>query len=172
MKFISKIKQSIKNKRFKQCGKNTFTDSTIKGNLKNVIVGNYCYLGENNQFISLNALITIGDYVMTGPDVLFVSGNHQFDILGKRMIDISDSDKNNECDEDISIGDDVWIGARSIILKGVSIGRGAVIGAGAIVTKNVPPYAIVAGNPANIIRYRFSEEQIAEHERLLKNENR
>lgn len=172
MKFISKIKQSIKNKRFRQCGKNTFTDSTIKGNLKNVIIGDHCYLGENNQFISLNALIKIGDYVMTGPDVLFISGNHQFDIVGKRMIDISDYEKNNDLDKDISIGDDVWVGARSIILKGVSIGNGAVIGAGAIVTKSVPPYAVVAGNPAKIIRYRFSKEQIAEHERILKDENR
>lgn len=172
MKFIGKIKYSIKNKRFRQCGKNTFTDSTIKGDLKNVIIGDYCFVGENNRFISLNALITIGDYVMTGPDVLFISGNHQFDILGKRMIDIGDSEKSNDCDQDIFVDDDVWIGARSIILKGVSIGKGAVIGAGAVVTKNVPPYAVIAGNPAKIIKYRFSKEQIAEHEKVLRDESR
>ena len=171
MKYINAIKNLIKNRRFRKCGKNTFTDSTIKGNLKNIIVGDYCYLGENNRFISLNALVKIGDYVVTGPDVLFISGNHQFDILGKRIIDIGDSDKSDRCDKDIFVGDDVWIGARSIILKGVSIGRGAVIGAGAIVTKNVQPYAVVAGNPAKIIRYRFSSKQIVEHEKLLKDEN-
>jgi len=59
------------------------------------------------------------------------------------------------------ISNDVWIGQRAIILKScVTIGNGAVIGAGAIVTKNVPAYAIVAGNPAAIIRYRFNQNQI------------
>ena len=61
----------------------------------------------------------------------------------------------------ITIGNDVWIGQNSIILPSVSeIGYGAVIGAGSIVTKNVPPFAVVAGNPVKIIRYRFSEEII------------
>ncbi|EIA19813.1 CatB-related O-acetyltransferase [Listeria fleischmannii] len=58
-----------------------------------------------------------------------------------------------------AIGHDVWIGSTAVILQGVSVGTGAVIGAGAIVTKDVPPYAIVGGNPAKIIRYRFSEKK-------------
>lgn len=58
------------------------------------------------------------------------------------------------------IGNDVWIGQFSLILSGVTVGDGAVIGAKAVVTKDVPPYAIVAGNPARLIRYRFSQEQI------------
>lgn len=64
----------------------------------------------------------------------------------------------------VIIGNDVWIGARCIILEGVTIGSGAVIAAGAVVTKNVPPYAIVGGVPARLIRYRFSENEI---EKLL-----
>lgn len=59
------------------------------------------------------------------------------------------------------IGNDVWLGASSVVLKGVTIGDGAVVGAGAVVTKDVPPYAIVAGNPAQVIRFRFDEETIA-----------
>jgi len=59
------------------------------------------------------------------------------------------------------IGNDVWIGLRAIIMPGVRIGDGAVIGAGSIVTKDVAPYAIVAGNPARFIRNRFTDEQIA-----------
>lgn len=65
------------------------------------------------------------------------------------------------------IGSDVWIGNRAIVKAGVTIGVGAVIGAGAVVTKNVPPYAIVGGVPAEILKYRFSDEMIA---KLLKTE--
>ena len=57
------------------------------------------------------------------------------------------------------------------ILKGVTVGRGAVIAAGAVVTKNVPPYAIVGGNPAKLIKYRFTPEQIDQHEKILKERN-
>ncbi|WP_281040324.1 MULTISPECIES: CatB-related O-acetyltransferase [unclassified Mesorhizobium] len=60
----------------------------------------------------------------------------------------------------IVVGHDVWIGARAIIMSGVTIGNGAVIGAGSVVTKDVPPYAIVAGSPARIIRYRFSPDVV------------
>lgn len=59
---------------------------------------------------------------------------------------------------DIYVGDDVWIGYRSIIMSGVHIGQGAVIAAGSIVTKDVPPYAIVGGSPAKIIKYRFNQD--------------
>lgn len=64
------------------------------------------------------------------------------------------------------IGNDVWIGRSAIILSGVMIGNGAVVGAGAIVTRNVPPYAVVAGNPAGIIRYRFPEDIIQKLESI------
>ena len=65
----------------------------------------------------------------------------------------------------VEIGNDVWIGSRAMFLDGVSVGDGAIIGAGAVVTKNVPPYAIVGGVPAKIIRYRFSEDIIKELEK-------
>ena len=61
---------------------------------------------------------------------------------------------------DVIIGNDVWIGYGATILSGVSIGDGAAIGACSLVVKDVPPYAIVAGNPAQVIRYRFDEETI------------
>lgn len=60
----------------------------------------------------------------------------------------------------IIVKDDVWIGFGSLVLSGVTIGQGAVIAAGSVVTKDVPPYAIVGGNPAHVIRYRFSNEKI------------
>ena len=63
---------------------------------------------------------------------------------------------------DIIVGDDIWIGYGAVILSGITIGQGAIIGAGAIVTKNVPPYAVVGENPAKIIKYRFEENIIKE----------
>jgi len=67
----------------------------------------------------------------------------------------------------VEIGDDVWIGYGAIVLSGVTIGRGAVVAAGAVVTKDVPEYGIVAGNPARVAGFRFSEDDRALHEGLL-----
>ena len=74
--------------------------------------------------------------------------------MGKRNEGISKGD--------IIIADDVWVGAGAIILSGVHIGQGAVVAAGAVITKDVPPYAIVGGVPAKVIKYRFSDDLIAE----------
>lgn len=62
--------------------------------------------------------------------------------------------------DNITVGDDVWIGYRSTILSGVQIGQGAIVAAGSVVTKDVPPYAIVGGVPAKVIKYRFPQEVI------------
>jgi serine acetyltransferase len=69
------------------------------------------------------------------------------------------------CKGDIIIENDVWVGAKSTIMSGVKIHNGAIVGATATVTKDVPPYAIVAGNPAKIVKFRFTPEQI---DKLLK----
>ena len=66
----------------------------------------------------------------------------------------------------VYVGNDVWIGSHVLINGGVTIGNGAVIGAGAVVVKNVPPYAVMGGVPAKVIRYRFSEDMIAKLEEI------
>ena len=65
------------------------------------------------------------------------------------------------------VEDGCWIGANVTILKGVTIGRGSVVAAGAVVTRSCPPYSIIGGVPARVIRQRFTEEEIAKHESLL-----
>ncbi len=95
--------------------------------------------------------VCLGRDVMMGPEVLIVGGNqnHRFDDLTRPM-----RLQGHAPSAPVVIEDDVWLGARAIVLPGVRIGRGAVIGAGAIVTKDVPPYAVCVGNPARVVRFR------------------
>ena len=92
--------------------------------------------------------LIIGEKVMMGPDVVILTHTHNID-----RTDIPMGDQGSRVAK-VIIGNDVWIGMRSIIMPGVRIGNGAVIGAGAVVTKDVPDYAIVGGVPARVIKYR------------------
>ena len=83
------------------------------------------------------------------------------------MYDYRDDENLPSDDRDVILEDDIWVGVRAVILKGVKVGRGAVIGAGAVVTKPVPPYCVVAGNPARPLKLRGSVEEILAHERSL-----
>lgn len=103
---------------------------------------------------------------MFGPNVSIVTGNHRIDVIGKYMIDVKEKKKSD--DQDVIIEDDVWVGMGVIILKGVTVGRGSVIGAGTIVTKDVEPYSIVLNEQKLKTKKRFDEDQIREHERILK----
>ena len=135
---------------------------------KNIILGNNINLGENVRLSSTLSKIIIKDYVLFGPNVKVHGGNHRIDIVGRTIISIKESEKRPLIDDkDVIIEEDVWIGDDAIILSGVTIGRGSVIAAGAVVTKSIPPYSIAGGCPAKVIKKRFTDEQIKEHERLL-----
>lgn len=88
-------------------------------------------------------------------------------MVGRFVDTIGDDEKLSENDQDVIIEGDNWIGMNTTILKGVTIGRGCIVAAGAVVNKSTPPYSIVGGVPAKILRMRFTEEQIKEHERIL-----
>lgn len=91
----------------------------------------------------------IGRDVMMGPDVVIFTTDHIFSDTSRPMMD-----QGMAAAKPVTIGDDVWIGQRALILPGVSIGTGAIVAAGAVVTRDVPPFAVVAGNPARIIKDR------------------
>lgn len=116
-------------------------------------------------------VIRVGKYSSIGRDSsFFLHANHRPDwvttssqLLGPVTHEIAKMHMemgHPSCKGDIIIGNDVWIGANSTIMSGVKIGDGAIVGATSTVTKDIPPYAIVAGNPAKIIKYRFNDEQI------------
>lgn len=132
---------------------------------ENISIGMYTVLGINNIIYSTRAKVTIGNYVMTGPNVTIVTGDHRTDFIGEYMIKVTDKMKLPENDKPVVIEDDVWIGAGAIILKGVTIGRGSIVSAGAVVRKNIPPYTIHYSHGNE--RPRFTEEQILKHEENL-----
>lgn len=118
---------------------------------KDIQIGNNSGLGLNAR---VTGPLTIGNDVMMGPDVMIFTQNHETKRLDIPMR-LQTAPKKG-----VIIEDDVWIGARVIILPGVTIKKGSIVGAGAIVTKDVPKYAVVAGNPAKIIKYRYDSKQV------------
>ena len=110
--------------------------------------------------------VEIGSFSSIGDSVLIGLQNHRMDLISTSPCFVSQKDSikfkafNGKLVKPGTtiIGNDVWIGERSIIKAGIKIGNGCVIGMGSVVTKDVPPYAIVAGNPAKIIRFRFDKE--------------
>lgn len=122
-----------------------------------ITIGEYCYIGEQSYIWSAKNIL-IGNRVLISHNVnIFDNITHPISASArhdqfKSIITIGHPKSLDLSEQPVIIGDDVWVGCLSIILKGVTIGEGAIIGAGSIVTKDVPPYTIVAGNPAKIIR--------------------
>lgn len=153
--------------RFSKIGKRVIFDPFSDFTYHTIEMGNDVYIGPNAKFISPESVIKIGNKVMFGPEVMLLGGDHNTSILGSYMIDISE--KLPENDLPIVIEDDVWVGARAIILKGVTLHTGCIIAAGALVTKDVPPYTIYGGVPARFLKNRFSENDIKIHVAKLNN---
>jgi acetyltransferase-like isoleucine patch superfamily enzyme len=112
-------------------------------------------LGRNPNFngMTVNGYgkVIFGDNFHSGTDCLIITSNHNYDHGESIPYDHTNITK------DVIIGDNVWFGDRVIVLGGVEIGEGAIIQAGAVVVKNVPPYAIAGGNPAQVFKYRDIE---------------
>lgn len=130
--------------------------------LEHTSVGDFSYIGTEVRlnFTSVGKFCSVGPGVCAGlgvhPTAKFVSSSNWFysnDPLQQELPYFEEYKKT-------SIGHDVWIGAKAVIIDGVTIGDGAVIGAGAVVTRDIPPYAVAVGVPAKVIKYRFEPEEI------------
>lgn len=111
-----------------------------------ISIGDNSGVGINSK---MHGRITIGKNVMMGPECIIYTRNHAFEDITVPMCQ-----QGFQEEKPVEIGDDVWIGGRVIILPGVHIADGSIIGAGAVVTKDVPAYAIIGGNPGKILRFR------------------
>ena len=155
----------------KYCGKGVYLrpmSSDLKG-LENLSIGNGSSIPKGSTIYCTDAECIIGEKVVFGPKPTIITGDHRIDVVGKHLMDVTRKEKLPENDIPVVIGDGCWIGANVTILKGVIIGCGSVVAAGAIVTKSFPPYSIIGGVPARLIKMRFTKEQIEDHERMLNN---
>lgn len=158
--FLRRVRMALNRLRYRAW--NVHSTSYLSRNCivhRSLQMGPYGYVGPGAEIPSD---VEIGKYVMIGPDLLITGGDHRFDRPGVAVI-FSGRPARKNC----VLEDDVWIGARVTILKGVRIGRGSIVAAGAVVTRDVPPYSVVGGVPAKLIRKRFDAEAIREHDAYL-----
>ena len=139
-----------------------------------VQVGRFTYFHESVRFLTWvsGEKIVVGDFCSVADGAMIcVGGNHRTELVSTFPFDNILLHKPNptrtyKTTRDTLIGNDVWIAARACVLGGAHIGDGAVVSTGAVVSGDVPPYAIMAGNPAQVVRYRFSKTTVERLQRL------
>lgn len=133
---------------------------------KNCYVYSNVSIGPNAHISTPSANVIIRDHCAIAENFTVHTGNHAR-ICGKWITGVKECDKPQGYDKDVIIDSDVWIGCNVTLLSGVHIGRGATVAAGAVVCNDVPPYAIVGGVPAKVIKFTFSIDEIIAHENAL-----
>lgn len=151
------------NRKWKKVNSHNQTYPVNLFDLHRVTVGKHTYGALDVLLSNPDARLTIGHYCSIAAGVKFLPGSdHALDRIStypfKALLLTGEPEALSK--GDIVVEDDVWIGHGSTVLSGVRIGQGAVVAAGAVVTKDVPPYAIVGGVPAKVIKYRFAPEMI------------
>ena len=135
----------------RHCGKGIVVKNRCYfGNGSRLSVGNNSQLGQNSR---LQGTIFIGDDCVMGPDVVIMATSHGYD---RTDIPIR---LQGGWEKPIRIGNDVWIGTRVIILPGVELGNHCIVAAGAVVTKSFPPYSIIGGVPARLLKSRLQQSE-------------
>jgi acetyltransferase-like isoleucine patch superfamily enzyme len=164
MNFIlNKIKLYLFRRKWRKINPNNFSFPNSLFDIKLVSVGDYTYGPLNVSFWrTKNEFLKIGSFCSIANDCKFLlGGEHDYtSITTYPFRAILNGEIEAKSKGPITINNFVWLGAHSIILSGVEIGEGAIVGAGSVVSKDVPPYSIVGGNPAKVIKFRFSEIEI------------
>lgn len=145
------------------------------GKKNNLVMGEHTAIYTQSRISTHRGRFVMGAHSGAASDLVVMTGNHM-SLKGRWLRDVTDADKdrldkNHMYDGDVIVEEDVWIGTNVTLLYGSYIGRGAIIGAGSVVRSKVPPYAIVIGNPAKVIGFRFTPKETIEHEKVLYKES-
>ena len=135
-------------------------------NTGNIYIGDNVGIADNAHLSCLNARLIIKGNAAISHNFVVHTGNHAH-LKGMFITDITEANKPKGYDEDVVIEKDVWIGCNVTLLSGVTIGRGCTVAAGAVVAKSTPPYSIVGGVPAKFIKFKWTIDEILEHEAAL-----
>lgn len=146
IKWVRKLRSNVGYCLFDHYGGGNIEKEAYFGDGRGLYMGTGSGLGVNCQ---IQRPCHIGDYVLMGPDVVIFTMNHKAD-----RTDIPIGAQGMTGKRKVTIGNDVWIGQRAMIMPGVTVGDGSIIAAGAVVTKDVPPYSIVGGIPARVLKTR------------------
>lgn len=155
--------RALYKKKCKHCGKNVWIGDDCILTPETITFGDYSKIGNRCELQSTNGEIILGTSARLGDGVNIHGGNHVYDKVGKYIVE----NAHDSSDGKVVIGNDTWIGANVIILKGVKIGDGSIVGSGAIVTKDIPPYSIAVGVPAKVVGKRFSDEELKKHLKIM-----
>ena len=137
-------------------------------NPQNIYLYDFARIGCRSTIMTMgNSKFIMKRGCLTAEGLVVVTSNHY-----QRIGEFLDGGNEDNLYRDIIVEEDVWIGINVILLSGARIGRGAIIGAGAVVREFIPPYAVVIGNPAKVIKFKWEIAKIMEHERLLYPENK
>ena len=159
---LGKIKFKLFQKKYRKLNSHNKTIIMNYCDLSKIVIGKKSY-GEIHitDYSPFDTKLKIGSYCSIAPNVQFLlGGEHQINSISTYPFKVYEFGYAREAGSkgDIVVKDDVWIGTNAIICSGVTLGQGAIVAAGAVVTKDVEPYAIVGGNPAKVIKYRFDEK--------------
>ena len=175
--FFDLLKSKIKNfkreqlkKQFGHCGKNVIIHFEHTSNHSNIYMYDNTNIFEGFTFINNKGKLIVKENSGAAQGLTVITDTHTREV-GKlyKDEDLFFERKGDLC-ADVVIEEDVWIGANVTLLPGVVIGRGATVGAGAVVSVKIPPYSVVIGNPAKIVGFNLTPEELEEHESQLYNE--
>lgn len=164
--YIGRYKAKRRCKKLGYCGKDAkIGEPTLLSDYSKVYLYDGAAIDAGFTLISYTGKFIMKKNSCTAVGLTVITGNHGRDI-GTWFVD-SASQHAEDVEKDVIVEEDVWLGTNVTLLSGVKVGRGATVGAGAVVRTNVPPYAIVTGNPAKVVGFSLRPEEIIEHEKTL-----
>lgn len=170
MKYLYNSYFGYSRSKFGYCGENvTLNPPLTLSNPKNIFLYGDNKL-DNAVVLATNAKFIMKEHSAAAQGLKVATGGHAM-IIGRNYREVTEAEKPKGLDKDVVVEENVWIGMNVILLAGIVVGRGSTVAAGSVVTKSLPPYCIAGGVPAKPIKFKWTIDEILEHERILYPEN-